>query len=239
MRIIEVCCESVADALEAKAGGASRIELCTALDLGGLTPSYGMIIQTVARCQPPAVRVLIRPRGGNFVYTSDEIDIMVRDIRICRDLGVQGVVWGALKADGSIDVEACQRLMHASEGLSVTFHRAFDVCRDPMTALETIIHLGCDHLLTSGQAATAEAGAERLARLVQEAGERIIIMAGVGITPQNIAKIERLTGAVEFHSTAHRSVETTPVYTNPEVSFDENLPRPATCRDVVARLIND
>ena len=184
MRKIEVCCTSLAEAHEAQAGGAVRIELCSALAAGGITPSAGTIA-AVARDKSLAidVNVLIRAREGSFLYTGEEVDIMVRDIELCRREGVHGVVIGALTAEGDIDIEACRRMVEAARGLSVTFHRAFDVCRDPHRALEQIIGLGCDRLLTSGQQPSAAEGAPLIAKLVEQAAARIIIMPGAGIRP--------------------------------------------------------
>ena len=202
MRKIEVCSTSLNDAREAEAGGAIRIELCSAITCGGVTPSYGTI-----RCVADAelnldINVLIRAREGGFHYSESEIETMCRDIEFCRETGVHGVVIGALTEQGDIDIEACKRMMDAAGDMSVTFHRAFDICRDPFTALEQIISLGCDRLLTSGQQASAELGAELIAELVKRAAGRIIIMPGAGINPKNIAAIEQKTAATEFHSTA-------------------------------------
>ncbi|MBR3775248.1 MAG: copper homeostasis protein CutC [Alistipes sp.] len=202
MRIIEVCCSSLSEAREAEAGGARRIELCSAITCGGVTPSHGTITAIVQAGLNIDINVLIRPREGGFCYTADEVDTMCRDIEFCRQMGVHGVVIGALTAEGDIDIEACQRMIEAAGDLSVTFHRAFDVCRDPSKALEQIISLGCDRLLSSGQMPSAEQGAELLAELVRQAAGRIIIMPGAGIKPQNIALIEQKTAAMEFHSTA-------------------------------------
>ncbi len=245
MRKIEVCCASLYEAREAQAGGAVRIELCSALGAGGITPSAGTI-ETVARAEGLTidVNVLIRAREGSFLYTPDEVDIMVRDIGLCRREGVHGVVIGALTADGEIDMAACSRMVEAAEGMSVTFHRAFDVCRDPHRALEQIIALGCDRLLTSGQEATAEAGAPLIARLVEQAAGRIIVMPGAGIRPSNIAAIARTTRAAEFHSTARGPVTGDGMlYRNPRVSFaadptEEHAVR-RTDRRVVSQLVNN
>jgi copper homeostasis protein len=202
MRKIEVCCSSLYEAREAEAGGAVRIELCGAIACGGVTPSNGVIRQIVEAGLDIDINVLIRAREGGFCYTAEEVDAMCRDITLCRELGFHGVVIGALTAEGDVDMEACRKMMEAAGDMSVTFHRAFDICRDPFTALEQIISLGCDRLLTSGQQASAEMGAELIAELVKRAAGRIIIMPGAGINPKNIATIEQKTAATEFHSTA-------------------------------------
>ncbi len=202
MRKIEVCSTSLNDAREAEAGGAIRIELCSAITCGGVTPSYGTIQCVADAGLNLDINVLIRAREGGFHYSESEIETMCRDIEFCRETGVHGVVIGALTEQGDIDIEACKRMMDAAGDMSVTFHRAFDICRDPFTALEQIISLGCDRLLTSGQQASAELGAELIAELVKRAAGRIIIMPGAGINPRNIATIEQKTAATEFHSTA-------------------------------------
>ena len=202
MRKIEVCSTSLNDAREAEAGGAIRIELCSAITCGGVTPSYGTIRCVVDAELNLDINVLIRAREGGFNYSESEIETMCRDIEFCREAGVHGVVIGALTEQGDIDIEACKRMMDAAGDMSVTFHRAFDICRDPFTALEQIVSLGCDRLLTSGQQASAEIGAELIAELVKRAAGRIIIMPGAGINPKNIATIEQKTAATEFHSTA-------------------------------------
>lgn len=243
MRKIEVCCSSLYEAREAQAGGAVRIELCAALGCGGVTPSHATV-EAVARARLDLdVNVLIRPREGSFLYTSEEIDTICRDIDFCRSAGVHGVVVGALTPEGDIDIEACRRMKRAAGELSVTFHRAFDICRDPFDALEQIIGLGFDRLLTSGRQPTAEAGAELIARLVDHARGRIVIMPGAGIRPSNIAAIELFTRAEEFHSTARSSAPDGMLYRNPRVSFaaspdDEGLLR-LTDRRVVSQLVND
>ena len=200
--VLERCCTSFEQALEAVENGAGRIELCVELNTGGLTPPP----ELVRRCSalPIPVNVLVRPRAGDFVFTEEETEIMARDIQMCRREGAAGVVIGALTPEGDVDMTVMQRLMYVAKddaGLSVTFHRAFDVCRNPFEALEDIISLGCDRILTSGQKNTAPEGAELIAALVGKAGDRIIIMPGSGVTPANLDSLQRLTGAREFHGT--------------------------------------
>lgn len=202
---LEVAANSVASARAAEAGGAARVELCTALELGGLTPSHATIALACERLRIP-VRVLIRPRAGDFVYSDDECATMRRDIEACRDLGAAGVVLGVLDAAGDIDVARCRALIGAARGLRVTFHRAFDLARDPRQALETVIALGCDRLLTSGQQPTAAAGAGLIGQLVGWARDRIVVMPGAGIDADNVVALARATGAHEFHASAKRRV---------------------------------
>ena len=167
---------------------------------------------------------------------------MCRDIEFCREAGVHGVVIGALTEQGDIDVEACKRMMDAAGDMSVTFHRAFDICRDPFTALEQIVSLGCDRLLTSGQQTSAELGAELIAELVKRAAGRIIIMPGAGINPRNIATIEQKTAATEFHSTAAIDY-TDAAFGNAAVSFAAYPQREGvirrSAREQVSELVNN
>lgn len=206
MRKLEVCCGDLQSVRAAIEGGAHRVELCEALELDGLTPSEAMMESAIGMGIP--VQVLIRVREGDFVYSKDEICKMRNDIRLARKLGAAGVVIGALMPDGSIDEEAIRCMMDEAEGLSVTFHRAFDVCRKPEEALEKIISLGCHRLLTSGQATTAEQGIPMLKKLVEQADGRIIIMPGAGVNPQNASRILEETGAIEIHGSLRRNGHT-------------------------------
>lgn len=206
MRKLEVCCGDLQSVRAAIEGGAHRVELCEALELDGLTPSEAMMGSAIGMGIP--VQVLIRVREGDFVYNKDEICKMRNDIRLARKLGAAGVVIGALMPDGSIDEEAIRCMMDEAEGLSVTFHRAFDVCRKPEEALEKIISLGCHRLLTSGQATTAEQGIPMLKKLVEQADGRIIIMPGAGVNPQNASRILEETGALEIHGSLRRNGHT-------------------------------
>lgn len=203
--VLEIAANSVASALAAEAGGAARVELCSALEVGGLTPSHATIEAACERLRIP-VFVLIRPRAGDFVYDDLECEVMRRDIETCKALGCAGVVIGALDAEGNVDVPLCRKLVHAAHGMSVTFHRAFDFARDPLAALEAVIGLGCERLLTSGQADDAVAGAPLIRRLVETARGRITVMPGGGIDARNIAAIRNATGAIEFHASAKKRV---------------------------------
>ncbi|AWM31384.1 copper homeostasis protein CutC [Hymenobacter nivis] len=202
-RTLEICAASLPSALAAQAGGAHRIELCQNLEQGGTTPSYGLIKAVRARLSIP-VFVLIRPRAGGFVYSADELAIMQTDIETCRALGCAGVVLGALDAAGRVDMAACRALIAAAGPLCITFHRAFDACPDQPGALEAVVALGCQRVLTSGGQATAEAGQAQLAALVAQAAGRVRIMPGAGITAANIQALTARTGAPEFHASAKR-----------------------------------
>lgn len=195
----EACCTSV-DAVRAAARtGARRIELCEQLGLGGVTPSEALLREVLAGSALP-VNVLVRPRGGDFVYGEEEVQAMLESIRLCRTLGANGVVVGALTPDGRVDLPVMRRLIAAARPLSVTFHRAFDETADPSAALEQIIALGCDRLLTSGHAPDAFTGREMIGRLVRQAAGRIVVMAGCGVRPANLAAIARDSGVPEYHS---------------------------------------
>lgn len=203
--ILEVCTGCIESVWAAKRGGAHRVELCSGLDEGGLTPSKGFVDAAV-RVEGIQKHVLIRARGGDFLYTDAEKEVMCEDVLAAKQAGVDGVVIGALTAEGDVDMDFMKRLMVAAQGMAVTFHRAFDLCRSPHEALEDIISLGCQHLLTSGTAATAEAGIPLLAELVKQSDGRISIMPGCGVGPENAARIIAGTGACEIHASA-RSVQ--------------------------------
>ena len=218
MAILEICAGSVASAIAARDGGAQRIELCAALEVGGVTPSAGLIAEA-RKVEGLVLNVIIRPRGGDFLYDNHEIACMEEDISTCRRIGVDGVVIGALTAEGDIDTATCKRLINAADGMSITFHRAFDMCRNPQKALEELIALGCHRVLTSGQAPTAEAGTALLGELVEQADGRIIIMPGCGVNSNNAARILQATGANEIHASARKSVGSGMIYRNSSVSM--------------------
>jgi copper homeostasis protein len=215
----EICANSVESCVEAQRGGADRVELCAGMPEGGTTPSYGDVVVARRLLTTTKLHVIIRPRGGDFLYSDLEKEIMLEDVRMARRLGVDGVVFGALTAEGDVDMEFMQRLMEEAEGMSVTFHRAFDVCRDPREALEQIIELGCERILTSGQMPKAEEGVELLRELVERAGERIIIMPGCGVNASNIAHIAEATGAREFHFSARSKRESDMIFRRSRVSM--------------------
>lgn len=240
MTILEICAGSVESAIAARDGGAQRIELCAALEVGGVTPSAGLIEQA-RKVEGIKLNVLIRPRGGDFLYDSHEAACMEQDIYTCKQLGVDGVVIGALTADGDIDTVLCRRLITTANGMSVTFHRAFDMCRNPKEALEELIALGCDRVLTSGQAATAEAGIPLLKELVEQAAGRISIMPGCGVNSINAAKIVQSTGAGEIHASARKNVGSGMKFRHSGVSMGspgcDEYARKETCKEEVAAII--
>ncbi len=239
----EVCANSVESCQAAQAGGADRVELCAGIPEGGTTPSYGEIAMARKILKNTRLHVIIRPRGGDFLYSPLEQHIMVKDIECARSLGADGVVFGCLTADGDVDIQLMEKLMEASEGMSVTFHRAFDVCRNPDKALEEIIALGCNRILTSGQQSTAEQGIPLLRELQKKAGERIVLLAGCGVNEKNIARIARETGIHEFHFSAREEVESGMQFRNEAVSMGgivhiTEYSRPVTTADRVAATIS-
>lgn len=200
---IEGCVDSYASCGAACRGGADRLELCANLAIGGTTPSAALFRQ-VRRDFTVKVNVLIRPRFGDFLYTEEELEEMCEEIRMFRDLGANGVVIGTLTADGALDQEKMRRLMDCAGGIDVTLHRAFDMTRDPMDALEAAIALGCKTILTSGQEKDAAAGKDTLKAVYAQAAGRIDIMAGCGVKKWNIQEIHDHTGIVVFHTTGRK-----------------------------------
>lgn len=198
-RLLEACVETVEAALAAEAGGAGRIELCSDLDAGGLTPPAGLIHATAARLEIP-VFVLIRARAGDFVFSEAERELMRHEVAVARALGAGGVVVGGLTAAGDVDEILVSELLRAARPLPVTFHRAFDAAREPEVALERLIALGVGRVLTSGQASAAAEGAELIAALVHQAAGRIGILAGGGVRAHNVEEVVRRAGVTEVHS---------------------------------------
>lgn len=198
--LLEICTNSYQSAKNAQDAGAHRIELCQELSVGGITPSYGLIKQVVNNLEIP-VFVLIRPRAGNFVYSTDEFEIMKGDIQLCKDLGCHGIVSGVLNTDKTIDLKRTKELIDLSKPLEFTFHRAFDEVVNPKEALKQIIDLGAQRLLTSGQEPTAEKGLELLKELKQASNSRLIILAGSGIHSENASKF-KAAGFEEIHASA-------------------------------------
>lgn len=216
---IEVCANGAESALNAQRGGAFRVELCAGMPEGGTTPSAGEILAARRLLDRTRLNVIIRPRGGDFLYSDLETAIMMEDIRTARIAGADGVVFGCLTPDGEVDIPRMEVLMETAAGMEVTFHRAFDMCRDPFRAMDELIDLGCDRILTSGQRNTAPEGAGLLAELVRRAEGRIVIMPGSGITAENVRDLADRTGAVEFHLSGRAPVESGMKWRNPEVSM--------------------
>jgi copper homeostasis protein len=203
--IFELCAETIDACLAAKEGGAHRIELCSGLSEGGLTPSHGLV-QAAIKCSGLPVHVLLRPRGGSFQYTKSEMAVMREDIRHVKQLGAAGVVLGLLRPDGSVDVEGMRELVQLAHPMKVTFHRAFDVTPSLPQALEDVITTGCDRVLTSGGQRDVAAGSGCLAKLVVQANHRIAIAVGGGLQLKDAALLARLTGAAHFHGSLRRKL---------------------------------
>lgn len=197
--IIEIATSDFETTKSAVEGGADRIELCANLAEGGTTPSYGTIIQC-REAFTVQLFPIIRPRGGDFLYTEEEYSIMLKEVKLCKQLGCDGVVIGLLNSDGSIDKKRTAALVEATYPLSVTFHRAFDRCSNPFEALEQLVEIGCERILTSGQKPAAPDGVELIGELNRMSGDRIIIMPGSGVRKENIKMLAEKTGCTEFHS---------------------------------------
>jgi copper homeostasis protein len=214
--LIEACVESAEFAVAAARAGADRLELCDNLVEGGTTPSAGALAVALERTGIP-VMAMIRPRGGDFVYSDVELDVMRRDVVMARELGAHGVVLGLLDRDGSVDRERTARLREVAGPLSVTFHRAFDVARDPFESLEMLVELGVDRVLTSGQRPTALEGLKLIGELARAAGRRIAILPGGGIRPTNVSQVLAVPGIREVHVYAARAYPSPMRHRNPSV----------------------
>jgi copper homeostasis protein len=199
--LLEIAADGLSSALAAQAGGANRVELCADLANGGTTPSAGVIAAARAALALP-LHVLIRPRAGDFCYSQAEIDVMRYDVEECARLGCHGVVIGALDAAGDVDQAVCRDLIAVAGAMSITFHRAFDVARDRRAALEAVIELGCERVLTSGAHSSAPEGAAAIAAIVRQAAGRIGVIAGAGIRPQDVKPLVAATGVGEIHASA-------------------------------------
>ncbi|MCG8410391.1 MAG: copper homeostasis protein CutC [Bacteroidales bacterium] len=215
---LEICANSVDSAIIAQKGGATRVELCENIYEGGTTPSYGAIKLAKQKLSID-INVIIRPRGGDFLYSDIEFDIMKQDIDFAKQAGVDGIVLGILNSDGSIDTKRLDELVKLAAPLPITFHRAFDVSRNPFQALEDIIGCGCRRILTSGQKNKAYEGIELLSRLVDKAKNRIIIMPGSGINETNIREIKEKTKATEFHVSLREPIPSSMIYRNEDVNM--------------------
>lgn len=237
--LLEVCAGDIDSVVAAKLGGADRVELCSALACGGITPSIGLI-RAAKGVEGIGVNVLIRPREGDFIYSPREADIILADIEAAREAGADGVVVGALTPEGDIDIPLTRRMIEAAGDMSVTFHRAFDLCRNPLEALDAVAALGCDRLLTSGQAQTAIAGAELLRSLV-DMKTGVIIMAGGGVNPDNAAELVQSTGVSEIHASARAPFPSLMQWRREGVSMGaagaDEYSRLSTSADIVAAII--
>jgi copper homeostasis protein len=229
--LLEICVDDVAGLGAAVAGGADRIELCSALGSGGLTPSRGFM--AIAANAPIPVHALIRPRAGGFSYSEAEVALMETDIVAAREAGLAGVVIGATTPAGALDVEVMRRLIDAAQGLDLTVHRAIDVVEDMDAALEFAIQLGFSRVLTSGGARHAEEGIDVIARLVQRAADRISIMPGGGVRPENAGRFLSLAGVRELHASCSRAEVGEARLT--ELGFSTATPR-HTDADIVRRM---
>jgi len=237
---IEIATDNYLSTAAAIDGGANRIEVCSALSEGGLTPSNGYLFQCRKDFQVPLFPI-IRPRGGDFLYSAEEFEVIKKDVIFCRQHGFEGIVTGFLKPDGTVDKERMTRVIELAFPMQVTFHRAFDRCREPMQALEDIIDAGCHRLLTSGQKKTAPAGSQLIRQLVKAAGNRIIIMPGSGVRAENIAALARDTDAREFHSSLRTTIRSKMRYIHPDFSTDpldyiENSIKPEAVQELFAAL---
>ena len=237
--MVEVCANGVESCLAAQQGGADRVELCAGIPEGGTTPSYGEIKVARRVLTTTRLHVIIRPRGGDFLYSDLEVERMAADIAVCRELGVDGVVFGCLNADGTFDLEKNRYLMEQSHGMSVTCHRAFDRAVNPEQALEDVIALGFDRILTSGQQPKAIQGADLLARLNHQAAGRIILMAGSGVTEQNIRELREMTGLTEFHFSAREPRPSAMQYVNPNLYMGSPGANEASLDYTTARRVAD
>ena len=200
--VLEICAGNLESANNAQAGGADRVELCAYLQEGGITPSYGVIKACRKVLTHTKLNVMIRPRGGDFLYSEDDLAVMVEDLKICLDLGVDGVVFGALTCDGEIDRKVLDTLMPLAQDLDVTFHRAFDLCKDPFAALDLLIDYKIPRLLTSGLRPKALMGADLIRKLNDKAQGKLKIMPGSGVNPQNLKELYEKTLCTEYHFSA-------------------------------------
>lgn len=203
--ILEICANSFQSALNAQQAGAHRIELCSELSVGGITPSFGLLKKVIDTLSIP-VHVLIRPRSGDFCFSEDEFEIIKNDIKLCKELGFAGIVSGVLNTDNTIDLKRVNELIELTKPLTFTFHRAFDHVPNPFEALNSLIDLGVDRVLTSGQKATAQAGIELLIQLNIQANQKIVILPGSGINTEN-APLFKESGFQEIHTSASKSIK--------------------------------
>ena len=212
--VLEIATSDFETTKSAVKGGADRIELCANLNEGGTTPCYGTIYQCRERFDV-LLYPIIRPRGGDFLYTDDEYEIMLHDVKLCKQLGCDGIVIGLLNKDGAIDKKRTAALIEIAYPMGVTFHRAFDRCRNPLEAMEQLIEIGCERILTSGQQPTVNEGMELITELNKIADHRIIIMPGSGVRLGNIKLLAEKTGCKEFHSSLRSRTKTKMEFIHP------------------------
>lgn len=240
---LEICAYGAESVALAQQAGAQRVELCAGPAEGGLTPSYGEVATAMQVAQSIRVHAIVRPRGGDFLYNALERRAMIQDVEMMRQLGVHGIAVGALTREGDIDIALMQEIIEvAGKQMSITCHRAFDMCRNKSDALEQLIALGCHRVLTSGGAATALEGAEALGRLVRQADNRIIIMPGCGVKASNLATLVRLTGAQEYHLSGRIDRPSTMIYRHEGVSMGgtvvvDEYSQPITSRQLVSEAV--
>ncbi|MFC1792116.1 copper homeostasis protein CutC [Planctomycetota bacterium] len=234
--LIEVCCGSVDDAVEAEKGGADRIELNSSIFLGGLTPSLGSIIEAKKRLNIPVI-VMIRPRAGGFCYSQAEMAVMQHDVKLAVEHDVDGLVFGILTPDGSVDVERCRRIIELGRGRQTVFHRAFDVTPDPLNALDQLAGLGFSRVLTSGQERTAPEGIELIRKLIHHAGDRIEILPGSGLRTHNIRAFVDQTKAKQVHLSAFSQRLDSSMQNRPHITFCGALRPPEDRYDLIDRNI--
>ncbi|GEO10194.1 copper homeostasis protein CutC [Segetibacter aerophilus] len=235
---IEIATSNYTSTAAAVEGGAGRIELCAALAEGGLTPSSAYLTKCRKDFSIPLFPI-IRPRGGDFLYTDEEFEIIKQDVIFCREIGFDGIVTGFLLRDGSIDKERILTIVELAHPMVVTFHRAFDRCKNPFEALEDIINAGCKRILTSGQKPTAPKGIELINQLVTAADNRIVIMPGSGVRKENIAVLAEQTGAREFHSSLRSTGRSSMEFIHPEFKNEPgDYSQDIVSREEVQLLIN-
>lgn len=238
---MEVCVESVQSAINAESGGAIRLELCTNLSEGGTTPSVGLLQVIKEKCRLP-VMAMLRPRGGDFIYTDDELEVIRKDLLALKQSGADGFVLGILKTDGTVDENKCHDLVELAKPLPVTFHRAIDMTCDLTEAMEAVIRCQCCRILTSGGYATAEKGIDNIKMMIQQAAGRISVMPGSGITCENLQKILEVSGATEFHGSARVTRESVMTYRRPDVQMGSSSGKEYTYKvtdeEVVKKMVS-
>lgn len=238
--ILEICVDNLESVAVCAAAGVERIELCACLADGGLTPSAGFL-QAARNVYGGKIMAMLRPRGGDFCYSAQEVDLMLAEVDFLRAGGADGIVFGMLRPDGTVDEDACRKIITRAEGMEIVFHRAIDVSRDLHESLETLIALGVTRVLTSGGQPDVARGAETLAMLVEQAAGRIAILAGGGLKVEGIANLVRSTGLSEVHFSARRAVDGPMVFRHPELDFSppgsSDHKRMVTCAATVERAL--